>query len=583
MTLYKAVNIYWLQLIFIFISVFSYSSYLSSIGLDITDTGYLLSRQKLFFDPNYKFPYALVWVSDLIGGLWLWMSSPWGVWGASVGWCFLMTAFAMVCFSFLKKEFITQESFVITLFASCALIGGRIEVLYYTNLGAFFLQISGLLFYYYYYNENRKIFLVFCGLFVALAINSRFPNILCVIVFPIIFIVSRALREKRVSYSEIRGSLKLLLSITIWLGVFLIGLVLLGIWEGFFYNFKMTFGLLPGVEVQKEHGLFHLLNILVMHFYWKIEWSVLYLIGTFILMYGLCKLNKRALTLPWLLLFTFYFSILTWTFVNNLNAVRVALGAYVIMLSIFQISYSFFFIENGNDLREKVFFLNSLFLSISLMSIAGSNVGFLNLHVGLWVLLPLQILFLKDLFKIKDQVFTYGLIVLMAPIAFVTVLNVLSTPYRDLGDSEALNTRVSDYPYDDIKTSESRAKAISELMTEAKKLIPRGDIVLAYNNIPFLYYVTDTYPYFESLWPILQGKAGVDRFIKLAKKTPKPKFIVRAMTNTESYTWGNGATIPPHNKLHFQGLQEIDKWVSNQGYRLVWRNSDFAIFELIGS
>jgi len=128
-----------------------------------------------------------------------------------------------------------------------------------------------------------------------------------------------------------------------------------------------------------------------------------------------------------------------------------------------------------------------------------------------------------------------------------------------------------------VWSTPARVSSFESFTIKANSLTEVGDYVLAYNNIPLIYFLTETRPYLRNIWPTLNGRSGVPKLFEAVKEKPLPKYIFRAITNTQGSQWGHGAVVPPHNSIHFEGLKVIDAWVSRNGYEVIWRNKDFLI------
>ena len=110
-----------------------------------------------------------------------------------------------------------------------------------------------------------------------------------------------------------------------------------------------------------------------------------------------------------------------------------------------------------------------------------------------------------------------------------------------------------------------------------------GDVVLAYNCIPMIHYVTKTVPALGNPWPtlLIPGELEI-KLGKLSGKKQFPKVIVRAKTNTRDRRWGmrNVSITYTRNKRTVEDLKILDDFVQQYRYYEVWSNADFVIYEI---
>ncbi len=122
-------------------------------------------------------------------------------------------------------------------------------------------------------------------------------------------------------------------------------------------------------------------------------------------------------------------------------------------------------------------------------------------------------------------------------------------------------------------------KIVEEFVEEARKRVAPGEFIIAYNSIPLMFYLTETRSFLGDIWPTMHGKEVVKGLLKKAESKNPPRFVFRAITNTQSEAWGNNQIIPPHNKEMSEAVMVIDAWVAKKGYRIAWKNRDFLILE----
>ncbi len=562
-----------------------YSVFLSTIGFEITDTGYNITQQYLFNLGEQQFD--LMWISEWVGGAWLKITNGFGLFGISLGWVLLNLMFVSTLYLLFLSTVGVALSVIISTLIALILVGGRLEILYYTNISALLVFFSVLIFLSYIYNPSKLKYLSYVIL-AGLTFGSRFPSFVVFICFPFILLCVQFLFRIQPRKIDLRYVLNLFIGNVLGVLLFLAFTFLFGYWESYVYSLKFLIGLVEGVPVQEEHSVFILLNLYISHFLWRWHWAVLFLL---LIIINLKLKTKFQSTLLYLTFIVFNLSMAIYFGADLvLNNFRAALGSFAIVLSLFSMLVVFWMKFKNRISQIDGFYLllvQMTLLAGAFATIVGSSAGFLNLHLGLWLLLPIQLYYLI-FFVFKDEdtkrsqfssITGMTLLAILIPMSIKSVYLVVNSPYRDVQSVSLLTTEINDPKLMNIKTTSSRAKSVRDFLVEAKSRTKRGETVLAYNNIPFVYYLTNTIPYLENSWPSIQGEKSVRYYLNRKEFEPLPRIIFRAITNTQSMNWGNGHQIPPHSIVTEGGLKELDKWVVKNGYKQIWGNSDFIILE----
>jgi hypothetical protein len=74
-------------------------------------------------------------------------------------------------------------------------------------------------------------------------------------------------------------------------------------------------------------------------------------------------------------------------------------------------------------------------------------------------------------------------------------------PYFDMSDRRKMVFQVDSKFLKGVYTTKERATVINELLAESKKYIKKNDVILAYDCIPMVHFLTETRPYLRNPWP----------------------------------------------------------------------------------
>jgi|CXWL01.1.fsa_nt_gi hypothetical protein len=214
----------------------------------------------------------------------------------------------------------------------------------------------------------------------------------------------------------------------------------------------------------------------------------------------------------------------------------------------------------------------------------GSNNGIANAKYGLWLALPLCLMWLwqglsmrlgKLTLKLGATRIFAGVIVLA--LSCQTLIATWSYTYNDSRDRASMQYGIAHPLLIGTYTTKERAKVVGGLLDVMKQLVKPGDELLAYNQIPMLHFLTETHPYLDNSWLELYSPKKLDSLLLEKEMRPtKLPIIVRAKGNTSSASW-------PVN-IQFLNKQEARRQVFEQferkhGYVLIWANEFFEVLQ----
>jgi hypothetical protein len=233
----------------------------------------------------------------------------------------------------------------------------------------------------------------------------------------------------------------------------------------------------------------------------------------------------------------------------------------------------------------------------------GSNVGISNSAFGMWLALPLTLIWLwrsDDLslplwFKISNtklkpnnnflitargfRVFTITIIIALL---FHSLIGAWKHTYLDSKNRYTMTHPIAHPLLAGTYTTSERAKVVAELLDAMSNYTKPGDEVLAYNVIPTVHFLTETHPWLGNSWPDVMDTAKLAVLINQKEQSGiKLSCIVRAKGNTYFNTW----PIEIQPLATFWNQEEsrhlFSKFEQRHGYRVVWSNKFFEILTTI--
>jgi len=124
------------------------------------------------------------------------------------------------------------------------------------------------------------------------------------------------------------------------------------------------------------------------------------------------------------------------------------------------------------------------------------------------------------------------------------------------------------------------AASVNQLFDALDDIVNPGDVVLAYNCIPMLHYVTRTVPALGNPWPTIMTPEKLAVSFSMLNSIGLPSVVVLAKTNTRSRTWGT-RVINTFGDSQIEKLNIGIEWIRQNGYYEVWANRDFVIYKLL--
>lgn len=555
-------------------------------GLDLADTGFHLSAFRFILEEPYSVQYSMsFWLSDILGHVWMQVWPAGGLLWCRLGAVAIFSTAFYVYFRLLREEVGSLKAisglFIIALF----MLKGGFECLNYdifSMLGygiAVTLFVKGLM-------RENKWFLLLAGVALGVNLFLKLTNMAGLLFF---LLIPFYMYIKRKRFGEIiMLTLPALAGFMAGAGIVLALIGGLGHWGLFFNNLEFLFGIAGDEEA--SHGLSHLLNTYASGFLNAFLMLALFLFAA----WGFTKIPDKGSMLAGkiaqrlLLLFAISASFVLmllfrevfWSKVRYLLLGLVMLGG---------VQYAFNK-EQTTGLRLLSMTGLLLFLAVPL----GSDSWLGKSMHGMWILgaLLLSDIDLKTLgrpLKIKATKLQEQIIknILIGVVLTSSLVYAWQNTYFDAGSRIQKHYPVQHSKLQGIYTTESRARVINELITEAFPKIEE-EYLLAFIEIPMINYLADKKPYLSTSWPKLYYSPDAFRrkLEEAYKKRDALPAIIRQKQNTMLEAWPMDRAEPGY--LDYP--EEMSKWpehgkilnefIVEHGYTLAWENEMFQMLRI---
>jgi hypothetical protein len=549
-------------------------------GLDFTDMGYWLTGyQQFLIAPEGISTGLLNWASYALGWLVATVSSDFGVVTFKIAfvpivWLILYLVYMLIHDKTPKnwQIIILPILFITQAYVIAKTTGNYIN---YNNLTALFFILTALTLYR--GLTTTSLFLIgLSGFFVGFNLFVRFPNLLGIILILLIVMWGWTNNSKLIDILRQSSSFLLGIAIAVIMVFMLIGLS--GHMDYYLDGLANIF--IAATDTESHHSSGRLLKLFIRDHLFAFIGGTLALLGSYFIA-NLLQSTTRIIKIFTIL----SLSIIIIPIFNYANSWKwfVTGAMYLVLLA--GVGY-------GLKRDKPLMLLCLLAGSVLLLVPLGSGNGMYNALYGSWLALPLMFVLLVRLldsgfkhFKWKFLSISLTPLPLMAML-IVSVILLFSMgkffyTQRDHPNRLLMTHNVVGYPsLNGVYTTKARARVVEELLNELNKHVEIGDVLLTYNEIPMLHYLTKTRPWLENPWIMLASPEVIRN--KLKQKIIQGEqlpVIVRAIGNTSSPYW-------PVNSKEFSKNSHENKirlifshFERENSYRVIWSNDFFEILK----
>ena len=552
----------------------------------MTDFGYHLTNQvnAVSFPLEYDSINPLIYFSNFVGGIWLSVLNTPNVLWAKVGGVLLTSLNSVIVYSILSTYFDRKKVFVVVLISTLFItMYFSLIYIHYFTLPALLINIDLWML-----NKTlntpkntreHSIYSFLLGFMLIPIILSRITLVL-ILVIPLFIILCYCLQNSIHKLSQVNIQL-IIAGFVASLIIFLLFYWKLGILQFSLLHVYNTLGgsvVNDASQVGKAHTMSSLLSTYRYDVNQMIKGTLLFIAFVYILSLLKDKIDGRL----------FNMSVISGTF---LGIILLIVSEY----SIDQIAFGFLRTSAGiilllsiphiihykiNDYRINILLIAGIF--VMAVTPIGSDNGLLKAQFGLWLILPLSILLTYRLQNQTDnkrlRSMSSLLGVLLVSLLILSVFFQFTNVYRDDQNRFNLNTEFSDTALLGVYSTNERVEVVDELIVEIRKYSDKGDNVLIVNDIPMLYYLTETKPALGNSWVFMMSIEKIKvKQSRLERQGDLPKLFVYSKINTENRNWPLGNINDSD-----AGLEKLEyfkeRYVSELGYSLLWQNEFFAIY-----
>jgi hypothetical protein len=560
-------------------------------GLDFADTGFAaVFYQRIFSDPSTVTFNFMFWLTGIIGGAWLKLFPGLGLLGIRIAGVICTTFTFGISYNLLKK-YLQTGSLRLSLFLIILFLGTGIREFNYDDLTALlFMCAAWFLFTGLTREKNVRLFIA--GMFIAANMFARTPNVLGMILILAIWFsgyLNRIQVKRIVEHSLLFIGGFVVMS----LGLFLL---MTSIHQDIFFIKSMEFVRQMSQNPEDNHSLLLMLKLYVSHYGGGLAISI----AVFAALWSFAVAWRRLkLEITWLRPFwpVLKYGILIMLAVFCVYRAHKHPDFWLDLFSFYagtSLIVGFLLVTGRQPRDMRILAL----IGCIMLLILPLGSAYILITVGkyaMWIILPIAVDYLLNIRAVSNSVvitenFRHSYVQVIDVVQmtslrnaciFLTLIYILSVsyfyPYFDLSDRMKMRYSVNNEKVRWIYTTQARARVINELLAESAKYVNPNDYVLAFDNLPLYYYLTDTRPYMHNSWVWLYNdivfKNELDNSLQETHICP---VVIIQKRNSLDNNW------PDNHDEDFRFRQKpreyLYAFLKEYQYREVWENDFFRMY-----
>ena len=572
----KKINFLLLSLIVIFPWLF-----IALQGIDMSDTGYwLVGYQNFFTNVDVSKSIFSCWLTLLLGAgtnsLLGWM----GFWGFKIA--NIIILYGMLYIVYLMLRTYTNYTLLLFFLLLTMIFASidRLSIIFYYNLTALFFLAAGALIYFGLI-KNKILLILLAGFILGLNIFVRFPNLLGIVL--IVAIIYYDLAKGHLKRETLKKSILLIIGYVTGIFATLFLMHLLGHYDLYIENITELLSL--SKDPSYHHSSSQLLTKTIMgHIRGFIVGFVLLMaLGIFAWLSRFWNHSKA-----WIWGTSIFFSLIIVILLSKIvhYETKTYFWIYPGMIGIFLIILLWMAFKLFKERPELGTLAVIAYLIVELIPL-GANTGFKTAIYGLYLAMPLVLIYLASLKEIKIgsiylrsqelyflKVFTNVFILVFSLI----VGNIYFSAYHDGRSRWSMLSTVDNTKLKGTFTTKERANTLNDLLVNIKPFLDQYDSLLAYEYIPTIYYLTDANPFLDTSWPYLYTPKVLKQKLEIDLKEKGLPLVLRAKALTKDKDWPqNTKPIDTTKPMVIENRKILQNFLNKYHYQTVWENRDFEL------
>jgi hypothetical protein len=557
-------------------------------GIDFTDTGWVLSNyQQIFLDPQSVSYWFHLWLPNIIGGIWNAFFGWGGLLSFKVAAVFIFWITAFCVYKVYKGFVSLKYLFPALLLGMVFHFPGKITVIHYNNISMLVLTLGAAILFFGLEKKSRPLIFL-SGMACSLAVFARIPNI-AGMAFVLVLVYAWMLEKGRLS-GLVKNIGFFFLGVLAAAAIVTAAMFLLG----HLSIYRDAVGeLFAGTKENLSH---YGANTMEKKFF--VDWArALFAAGLMLGGFSCANIIIKKIPVKHFRLVCFAALALISSAVTWNNAWSESMVIVYPFIGCITLTCALIIVFAGNEYKkQKLLALITILLTgtLSVGSDTGMKVGAYAMIFGFplllwyWFELP-ETRFVVSTYQdgklTRESRISWGRLFRRNLMTFILVLYIAySIPftfrnvYRDSSLRWKMNAQVNHSMLRGVFTSPERSAAIESLLAELERYVKPGDVLLAYESIPMLHFITQTRPYLYNPWPILYLPGEFDKKLKRASlERAELPVAVLAKVEMRSGSWPESGEVNMAETSK-AARKLVHAFLAGPRYVKVWENEAFEIF-----
>ena len=544
-------------------------------GLYVPELGYwLVSYENFFSNPEVSQTTFSCWLTTFLGAVVNAFVGKMGVIGFKIANVFSIYLILYVLYKILF-EFSTKTTLLFSLLIAEVMINSYDFINYYTLTTLFFIVSA-----FYIYkglSQNKLIYLFFAGVFLALNIFIRFPNILGIGLLTTILYYNYGMGN--LHYKEtLKQILILVLGYIVTIAIVLLVMKMMGHYDLYIQKINDLFELSKG---SSHHGSANIINK-----YFLAQWDAvklsLYTFAGMLLILGANKFpvknNLLNCMFSFILVAFLVYSLIKLSGIEYTNYSPMYYGIIgFLYISLLWISFRQLKKNTSLGLIALLAFLTMEIIPFGSATILHQS------KFGIYFAIPVIFTYIFSIHKSsfiyssfkKDAMKYLGIVLGLTLIMYSLLTTIVYHPPGLDMNRWKMTYSVNDPHLRAIFMSKEKAKTLNELSIAMNKYSSNLSHILTYGEISTVNYMSTLKPYLNNTYPFFMTNNKLKDELGYQQKRKTLPMVVRAKTYTPLKGWPVNSRKIDNSK----GVKRVifGHFLKKNNYQTVWQNRDFEI------
>ena len=560
--------------------VLIYYSLLSMQGFSFVDSGWYATFYSYIYDYPESVEYNyLYWFTGMIGGLFVKLFPNTGLYGIRLLGAINVVGILIVIYTIMKSKIDRIYIYIGIIFLAIFASYEYPSEFYHNNFSAFMYVVAAMFLIKGADNE-KKIYYFIAGIFLMINVFVRLPNVLCLILPAIIFIVY----NKRYNMTINNYVLPIIAGYFIGFMLLMVLMIINGHFELYVNAVKSLMPIAQG-DTENSHSLLRLTKINV-NAYRSVLVNGSFLFVLIVIISSILNTSKvKAYKVLKNIVYVLAFLLFVYLIYRR---------SYITILYYFLL-LSLFIALRDDDYKINILALISLFMLI-VMPI-GSDWSIFNYNSAIWLSMPVMFYVINEseisiVFKLKENeniaIFANNLkkvlILFMASFMLCVIYSIANQAFFDKGSRLNKVYSINNEKLKYIYTTKEKAKIVNDMLSGISQYINKGDYLIAYESIPMVYYMTETIPFLNDSWLINSASTSLEKKLAEVKvKNKKLPPIIRQKFETIlefGEPTDNYITDKRQSTWYVSSRQTriFNQFIKENKYEQIWSNKYFVLY-----